>query len=914
MRTGGLGEWKRKALGGLAISALAAVASAALVGCSSAPPRLASTQLTLVASTTSSNLGNTVTLTATLAAGSAGNPTGVVTFEDNGATLLPVYLTSTTATATVTSLGAGANSLTAVYNGDIHYAPVTSPAVTVNVAVPTTTTLATSASSAQQGSSVTLTATVLAPASYVPAGTITFADGATVLGTQPLATVNGAQVATITTSALPLGTDALTATYNGTGYFTASTSPPEAVAVYPAPIVTTVALTSSPSGTIASGTATTLTATITPASMGSAAPTGTVNFEVGGVSIGSAPVSNDTATLTTKQFNVGMNSLTAIYSGDTVYAGATSPAAALTMSAYTGATYTNPLNVTDPRTGNVYNCPDPSIIKAQTAGVDTWYAYCTGDAFNANDTTNGNLNVHLISIFSSPDLVNWTYVRDAFSSMPSWIIVGNELQQPSIKYFNGQYYLYYSAQAVTAAPNGSAIGVGTSATPAGPFTDSGGPVINQQIACGGGCNRDVWSPEVITDGSGQMWMAYGGVLAGLSIRKLAANGLSTDASSEVNIAIDNYYQDAFLLSYNGYFYLFATDGNNCCGGIVSNLNVHVGRSTSITGPYLDAEGNDMNASATPSTTGSPGGDPVLMMNGNDIVGPGSTSIFTDESGQMYLIYSGVSKRQPYIPTVSGYTARQLMLDALDWVNGWPVARNGAGPSDYTLPQPVPAAQPNATNGYVPPFVTPDEPGTPIASASDDFQEATLSSQWSFLHMTPTYTLTGHSYQVASSSAESTINMADLPILAEAAPAGNYMVEIKETFNVPPTGCCGYNFAQAGLFIYGSDTNYLRLDEFADYDTRQEEFVNQYGPGLAGFSPVDTASFENSTWFRLVKRTGANGAPDIYTSYSSTDGVTFLRGPSWTASLGSNPMIGLFSGNQAGWLANFDYIHVTTVTP
>jgi arabinan endo-1,5-alpha-L-arabinosidase len=302
------------------------------------------------------------------------------------------------------------------------------------------------------------------------------------------------------------------------------------------------------------------------------------------------------------------------------------------------------------------------------------------------------------------------------------------------------------------------------------------------------------------------------------------------------------------------------------------------------------------------------------MNGNDIVGPGSTSIFTDESGQMYLIYSGVSKRQPYIPTVSGYTARQLMLDALDWVNGWPVARNGAGPSDYTLPQPVPAAQPNATNGYVPPFVTPDEPGTPIASASDDFQEATLSSQWSFLHMTPTYTLTGHSYQVASSSAESTINMADLPILAEAAPAGNYMVEIKETFNVPPTGCCGYNFAQAGLFIYGSDTNYLRLDEFADYDTRQEEFVNQYGPGLAGFSPVDTASFENSTWFRLVKRTGANGAPDIYTSYSSTDGVTFLRGPSWTASLGSNPMIGLFSGNQAGWLANFDYIHVTTVTP
>jgi arabinan endo-1,5-alpha-L-arabinosidase len=420
---------------------------------------------------------------------------------------------------------------------------------------------------------------------------------------------------------------------------------------------------------------------------------------------------------------------------------------------------------------------------------------------------------------------------------------------------------------------------------------------------------------VIADGSGQLWIAYGGIFAGLSIRKLNSAGTVSDPTTEINIAVDNYYTNPYILFKNGFFYEFATPAGACCSGAFSTYSVRVGRSTSITGPYLDAEGNDMNAFSAPSSQFAPGGDTVLVMTGNDIVGPGSNVVFTDESGQDYILYSGVSKAQQYLPNVTGFTARQLMMDAVDWINGWPTTRSGAGPSDVTTPQPVPAAQPSASNGYVPPIVMPDTPGTAIAASSDDFNETTLSSQWTFLHVPGNFTMTGSTYSVQSVSQESVVasSMPNLPILAEPEPAGNYMLEVKLSTTVSPTAFFTTN-PQAGIFIYSSDTNYLRLDEFPDFDTRQIEYLDQFGTGAFSFAPVGTPNFYNSTYFRIVKRVGTGGAPDTYTSYSSLDGVTYLRGPAWTASYGSTGKIGLFAGNTAGFTVSFDYIHVTTVTP
>jgi hypothetical protein len=87
----------------------------------------------------------------------------------------------------------------------------------------TATALTASANPSDYASNVTFTATVSRkPNAPVPTGTVTFYDGATVLGTVPL---TAAATASITRNNLTLGSHLLHATYSGSGEFAASTSP-----------------------------------------------------------------------------------------------------------------------------------------------------------------------------------------------------------------------------------------------------------------------------------------------------------------------------------------------------------------------------------------------------------------------------------------------------------------------------------------------------------------------------------------------------------------------------------------------------------------------------------------------------------------------------------------------------------------
>jgi hypothetical protein len=98
----------------------------------------------------------------------------------------------------------------------------TSTTVTTTLLV-STTMLTSGNSSIASGSSVTFTAVVTPPSgtTTAPTGTVTFLNGTTTLGTGPL---NGTGTATYTTTALPVGTDSITAQYGGDTVFAASTS------------------------------------------------------------------------------------------------------------------------------------------------------------------------------------------------------------------------------------------------------------------------------------------------------------------------------------------------------------------------------------------------------------------------------------------------------------------------------------------------------------------------------------------------------------------------------------------------------------------------------------------------------------------------------------------------------------------
>jgi hypothetical protein len=178
------------------------------------------TSTSLVSSLNPSTYGQSVTLTATVTSTGPNSPTGSVTFTNGTTTLWTTWLDSSgVATLTLSHLPAGTLSLAAAYNGDTQSATSSGAlSQTVNMAV-TTTTVTSSKNPSTAGQSVEFTATVTSPTT-TPTGTVTFSSGSTTLGT---ATLYGGR-ASLTTIALPVGADPITATYNGTANITGSSA------------------------------------------------------------------------------------------------------------------------------------------------------------------------------------------------------------------------------------------------------------------------------------------------------------------------------------------------------------------------------------------------------------------------------------------------------------------------------------------------------------------------------------------------------------------------------------------------------------------------------------------------------------------------------------------------------------------
>lgn len=127
----------------------------------------------------------------------------------------------------VTITGAGTVVLVATQPGDADYSAATPVTESFQVtAAATATSLAASPNAATAGTSVTLTATVTSAAG-TPTGSVTFNAGGTTLGAGTLTT----GVATLITTALPVGADAVMASYAATTNYLASTSTPATVTV-----------------------------------------------------------------------------------------------------------------------------------------------------------------------------------------------------------------------------------------------------------------------------------------------------------------------------------------------------------------------------------------------------------------------------------------------------------------------------------------------------------------------------------------------------------------------------------------------------------------------------------------------------------------------------------------------------------
>jgi hypothetical protein len=274
------------------------------------------TLVSLVSSLSPSALGQSVTFTATVkpAVGS-GAPSGTVTFEDSAAVLGVGTLSGGMAAVTTSGLGGGVHSITAVYGGDTNFTGSTSPVLTQTVSKGTSSIALTSSNNPSgRGAAVIFTATVTTSAAPKATGSVTFKDGASVLGMSALS----GGIATFTTSGLGTGAHSITAVYAGDANYTGSTSLILLETVTKAASATSVASSNNPSNV---GTALTLTASVTSTA---GTPTGTVAFQDGVSAVGTVTLNNGTAAITTSGLASGAHSITAVYGGDANFAGSTS--------------------------------------------------------------------------------------------------------------------------------------------------------------------------------------------------------------------------------------------------------------------------------------------------------------------------------------------------------------------------------------------------------------------------------------------------------------------------------------------------------------------------------------------------------------------------------------------------------------
>lgn len=332
-----------------------------------------------------------------------------------------------------------------------------------------------------------------------------------------------------------------------------------------------------------------------------------------------------------------------------------------------GDQYTNPVSSSFADT-----YADPAVIQAKDGW---WYAYATADPLRAGDEPG------IGHIARTRDWSTWEYLGTIFdeTNRPDWAEDSAGLWAPDIRYIDGRYVLYFTVTDTRLNPGqDSAIGVATSQDPAGPWVPSDEPIVSPRPDGGGGF---FWTfdPAGFTSTDGRQWLYYGSYFGGVHVSEVSADGL-TPIGEPTQVAAWDRYEGAYVVEHEGWYYLMGSSAN-CCAGPATGYSVFTGRSRDPRGPFLDADGLDLNASVTGGTT-------VLTQNGNEWIGAGHHAVFTDASGQDFIAYHALDKDEPWLNEPFGINRRPMLIDRLDWIDGWPRTNAGAGPSDDPQPLPV----------------------------------------------------------------------------------------------------------------------------------------------------------------------------------------------------------------------------------
>ncbi|MBC3785301.1 glycoside hydrolase family 43 protein [Spirosoma utsteinense] len=291
------------------------------------------------------------------------------------------------------------------------------------------------------------------------------------------------------------------------------------------------------------------------------------------------------------------------------------------------ATYTNPVIAGD--------FADPSLIRIG----ETYFAVGTSSEWGP-----------AYPIYSSKDLVNWSYVGPGFNELPAWTM--GSYWAPELFYRNDTYYLYYTAR--RKSDQRSFIGVATTRDLTKGFTDHG--LLLEWTT-------EAIDPFIIEEGGKWFitWKAYG-LDKGRSIEILGAE-LSADGRKVTGQAFTlikaepaNWEKggvEGQAIFKRGRYYYMLYSGNACCGA-QCDYQVGLARAEKLQGPWEKYINN-----------------PLLVSN-KDWKCPGhGTVVVTPDERYFYLHHA-------YDGTDFTSTGRQGVLSELIWPDKsqWPTFRYG----------------------------------------------------------------------------------------------------------------------------------------------------------------------------------------------------------------------------------------------
>jgi len=245
------------------------------------------------------------------------------------------------------------------------------------------------------------------------------------------------------------------------------------------------------------------------------------------------------------------------------------------------------------------------------------------------------------------------------TNLTSWAAASNPLPShngawaPDISSFGGMFHLYYAVSSF--GSNKSCIGQATrAALDSGNWTDKG------NVLCSNMGTNDNWNaidPNIVVDDAGVPWMDFGSFWSGIKMVKLNTDGTRADtmlydlASGPGGGAVEG----PFIFKRCGYYYLFVSFGS-CCSSPY-NYTIRVGRSATVTGPYIDKDGMPLMK----------GGGTLLVQGNSSWSAPGHNAVIVYEN-RTYNVYHALAA-----PSGQNGTATLRIAEIVWDANGWPVS-------------------------------------------------------------------------------------------------------------------------------------------------------------------------------------------------------------------------------------------------